>query len=215
MAGIARLVFASLLILAPVPALTAGVPFDRSWKEQGFFRFFSNDYVLRGDRMGIVSDGTVSVIWRPLEDTLKDAGQASWRWQVTEGVAPTNLTRKGGDDRNIALYFVFVDAETAETLSRRSARKLLRNPNTRALVYVWGGAHEEGAILPSPYSPALRTKILRTAETGTFDEKVDLLADFRRAFGEEPGVLVGLAVTADSDDTDGRIQAQIGGLQIR
>ena len=209
-----RIIAIISLLVMPLSAVASAVKFDDTWKEQGFFRFFSNDYTLQGDRMGIVSDGTVSIIWRPLDDTLADAGSASWRWQVSQGVVPTDLTKKGGDDRNIALYFVFVDPETAKTLNRNSARRLLRNKNTRALVYVWGGEHARGTFLGSPYSRALRTKILRGAETGTFNENVDLKADFRRAFGEEPGVLVGLAITADSDDTDGIIQAQIGRMVI-
>ena len=210
-----RIVAIISLMVMPLSAIASAVAFDDTWKEQGFFRFFSsNEYTLQGDRMGIVSDGTVSIIWRPLDDTLGDASEASWRWQVTQGVGPTDLTQRGGDDRNIALYFVFVDEETAKTLNRNSARRLLRNDSTRALVYVWGGEHKRGTILGSPYSNALRTKILRGAETGTFNESVDLKADFRRAFGEEPGVLVGLAVTADSDDTDGIIQAQIGRMVI-
>ena len=50
--------------------------------------------------------------------------------------------------------------------------------------------------------------------TGRFAERVDLVRDFQRAFGEAPGVLVGLAVTADSDDTDGEIRARISDLRI-
>lgn len=203
------------LLLTPLTIAASPVAFDSAWKEQGFFRFFNNEYTLRGDSLGIVSDGTVSVIWRPIDGSLANAANASWRWQVTQGVVPTDLTQKGGDDRNIALYFVFVDPETAKTLNRNSARRLLRNKDTRALVYVWGGEHARGTIMGSPYSAALRAKILRGAETGTFNESVDLKADFRRAFGEDPGVLVGLAITADSDDTDGVIQAQIGGIDLK
>jgi hypothetical protein len=44
---------------------------------------------------------------------------------------------------------------------------------------------------------------------------VNLDRDFVRAFGDMPKVLVGLAVTADSDDTDGKILAAIQDLQIR
>ncbi|MEO1307740.1 MAG: DUF3047 domain-containing protein, partial [Pseudomonadota bacterium] len=134
-----------------VAAQAEPVPFDRTWKEQGFLRLFSNDYRLQGRSLGVVSDGTVSVIWRPVDAALNTAQGASWRWQVAEGVPPTDLTKKGGDDRNLALYFVFVDAETAAQLTRTSARKLLRDRNTKALVYVWGGAHQQGAVLPSPY----------------------------------------------------------------
>lgn len=209
------LIFIALgIAIGTAPALSAQVPFDGAWKEQGFFRLFGNDYRLRGDQLDVASDGTVSVIWRPLDEALGGAGTASWRWAVSKGVEATDLTRKGGDDRNLAIYFVFVDEVTARTLSRNSARKLLRNPDTRALVYVWGGAHPRGAILPSPYADGLRTKVLRGPGTGTFFERVDLDADYRRAFGAAPGVLVGLAITADSDDTDGEIRAAIRDLRI-
>lgn len=192
----------------------APVSFDGQWKEQGFLRLWKNDYSFRGTQLDVVSDGTVSLVWRPVENALRGATRASWRWRVTEGVAPTDLTKKGGDDRNLALYFVFVDEATAATVSAGSARKLLGNPNTRALIYVWGGDHAKGAILPSPYHPGLRTKVLRTGSEGTFAENVDLAADFRRAFGASPGVLVGLGVSADSDDTDGFVRASIADLQL-
>ena len=91
-----------------------------------------------------------------------------WEWSVTQGVKGTDLTRRGGDDRNLALYFIFVDPQTASTLGRTTARKLLRDPNTRALVYVWGGNHAKGALLNSPYSTGLKSKILQTAQTGNF-----------------------------------------------
>lgn len=205
----------SLATLMPLSAAQAqSVAFDRAWKEQGFLRLFTNDYSFRGTQLDVVSNGTVSLVWRPVDGGLQGASRAAWRWRVTESVAPTDLTRKGGDDRNLALYFVFVDAASAAELSGANARKLLSNPNTRALIYVWGGNHSPGAILPSPYHPGLRTKVLRTASDGTFSENVDLAADYRRAFGEPKGVLVGLGVSSDSDDTDGRVRASIADLRL-
>lgn len=206
--------FSLAMAVASVPAVAMQVPFDNAWKEQGLLRLFSNDYRLRGRQLDVISDGTVSVIWRPVDSSMGDANRASWKWAVRQGVGPTDLTRKGGDDRNLAIYFVFVDEATARTLDRSSARKLLTDPATRALVYVWGGDRARGTFLPSPYSNGLRTKVLRGPGTGSFAERVDLDADFRRAFGASPGVLVGLAITADSDDTDGEIRAAISDLRI-
>ncbi|MEM7718780.1 MAG: DUF3047 domain-containing protein [Pseudomonadota bacterium] len=201
-------------VLAATTATASPVPFDRAWKEQGFLRLWTNDYSFRGRQLDVVSNGTVSLVWRPVEGDLQTATTAMWRWRVTEGVPPTDLTQKGGDDRNLALYFVFVDEESARRLTGGNARQLLRNPNTRALIYVWGGNHSPGAILQSPYHSGLRTKVLRTGTDGTFSESVDLAADYRRAFGDAPGVLVGLGVSADSDDTDTTVRASIADLQL-
>jgi hypothetical protein len=44
---------------------------------------------------------------------------------------------------------------------------------------------------------------------------VDLLADHQRAFGETPLSLVGLAVSADSDDTDTGIRARLSNLVLK
>lgn len=211
-----NLALAVLVAAQPSLALTGEVvPFDGSWKEQGFLRLFSNDYVQRGGQLDVVSDSTVSLLWRPLDRSQQSARAASWAWRVQEGVTPTDLTVKGGDDRNLAVYFVFVDPDRAEALAGGSARRILREGSARALIYVWGGKHSRGEILPSPFSSQLRTKILRGSGVGAHQETVDLVSDYRAAFGGPPGALVGLAVSADSDDTKGKIVASISNLSLR
>ena len=203
----------TLLAFAPTSAMEA-IPFDGSWTEQGFFRLFPNEYAQRGRQLDVVSDGAVSLLWRPVGKASRFASSASWSWSVGEGVSATDLTIKGGDDRNLALYFVFVDHDRAAALEGKGARRILNEESSRMLIYVWGGAHQIGAVLASPYSPRLRMKVLRSAETGQFRERVDLLRDFRFAFDHEPGVLIGVAVLADSDDTNGRIVASVSDLHL-
>ncbi len=191
------------------------ITFDGSWKEQGFFNFFSNDYIQSGDALGVRSDGTVSVLYRPVPQGSWSASKANWAWQVAEGVPATDLTQRGGDDRNLAMYFVFADQETAENLSKRSLRRLLRNKNIRVLAYVWGGHAARGDILPSPYLDTRGVTVIRRgAGLGAFSEQVDLDRDLRRAFGARPPALIGVAVSADSDDTDTKISATISGLRL-
>lgn len=193
----------------------APLTFDGSWREQGFFRLFSNDYVQRDAALDVISDGTVSILYRPVPTSEWNATKATWAWQVEEGVAPTDLTLRGGDDRNLAVYFVFADRETAEDLNPRRLRRLLRNPNIRVLAYVWGGDHTRGEFLPSPYLDTRGVTIIRRpAGTGSHGETVDLSADLTRAFGQRPEVLIGVAVSADSDDTDAKINARISGLTL-
>ena len=55
---------------------------------------------------------------------------------------------------------------------------------------------------------------MRQAGTGRASERVDLVADYARAFGGQRGALIGLAVSGDSDDTDSMITAEIGALTL-
>ncbi|TKZ15866.1 DUF3047 domain-containing protein [Shimia litoralis] len=210
-----RLSVAAFLCAVTLGSANAGpLLFDESWKEQGFFRFWSNDYLFLGHKLEVISDGTVSLVWRPLEPDLWNAKGARWTWEVREGVEGTNLRLRGGDDRNLAVYFVFTDPETANALTRNTARSLLRNQNTQALVYVWGGNQDSGSFLKSPYHPRLITRVLQPSKIGRHSEEVDLEADFRTAFGAEKGSLVGIGISADSDDTGGRILASIDNLEL-
>ena len=60
-----------------LPAQAAQVAFDDSWKEQRFSLFSSNDYGFDGDTLTVESDGTVSLAYSPLPDTLWSATTAA------------------------------------------------------------------------------------------------------------------------------------------
>ncbi|MDJ0858227.1 MAG: DUF3047 domain-containing protein [Dinoroseobacter sp.] len=209
------LILASAIALTSLPIAAEPIPFDGAWKTQRFSLFSSNTYRFKGSELDVLSDGSVSMAYVALDSSRWDARDAQWNWSVVEGVAATDLTRKGGDDRNLALYFVFLPQAEAERLRGGSIRKLLGNEQARVLVYVWGGEHGRNQQLDSPYLGARgKTVVLRNAGTGTHREDVDLARDYQRAFGSQVEALVGLAVSADSDDTDGAIRARIAGLRL-
>lgn len=204
------------LALAAAPAAAQPVAFDGAWQENGLLRLRTNDYALQGDRLGVVSNGTVSILYRrfgPGDPRMAD--RASWDWAVQRSVPATDLTRKGGDDRNLAVYFVFVPEGEAAALEGQPLRRLLNAQSARVLVYVWGGQAAAGSVLPSPYlGDRGRTIVLQPAGTGQAQASVDLSADLQRAFGSRPGVLLGVAVSADADDTDSRVEASVANLRL-
>ncbi|MEM8580853.1 MAG: DUF3047 domain-containing protein [Pseudomonadota bacterium] len=209
------LFLALALALATPPVSAEPVPFDGAWKTQRFSLFSSNTYRFNGSELDVLSDGSVSMAYMALDPSRWSARDAEWNWSVVESVAATDLTRKGGDDRNLALYFVFLPEAEAKSLRGGNIRKLLGNEQARVLVYVWGGDHGRRQQLDSPYLGTRgKTVVLRNAGTGTHRENVDLARDYQRAFGGEVEALVGLAISADSDDTDGAIRARIAGLRL-
>lgn len=212
-----RLAFVSALIAAQATAAFAGpISFAKGWQEQRLSLFTSNDYAF-GANLGLVSNGSVSIAWTRLGRADWGASGASWNWTVDQSVPATNLAKKGGDDRNISLYFVFVPESMAPKLEGANIRSLLGNKDVRIIQYAWGGNHGKGQVIASPYGPRGQgvTIALRQAGTGSHRESVDLAADYGRAFGGEKGALIGLAVSGDSDDTNSVIKAAIGTLTLR
>lgn len=212
-----RFLLSTLLAIAVAAPVSAGtVSFADGWQEQRLSLFSSNDYSF-GQDLGLVSEGAVSIAWARVKPDDWNTAGASWSWRVDQSVPATDLSLKGGDDRNISLYFVFVPESIAPSLQDAGIRALLGNADVRIMQYAWGGNHTRGQVIPSPYAPPGQgvTIALRQAGTGAFSENIDLAADYARAFGGEKGALVGLAVSGDSDDTDSVIRAAIGSLTLR
>ncbi|HSP25296.1 MAG TPA: DUF3047 domain-containing protein [Saliniramus sp.] len=219
--------FASLALPHSVRAEPVSVPFGPSLEQAGWealtFRWISEtQYVATDvDTLGVVAEGSSSVISKRLPEQAFDATRASWRWRVDESAPATDLSQKGGDDRALAIYFAFAPESDRASAADGGAnlRNLLLTGRGQLLVYVWGGEGARGEMLQNPYTRGRGVYIIqRPASTGTgswLSEEVDLRADFARAFGGQPGVLVGVAVASDSDDTESRNVAAIADLMVR
>lgn len=204
------------LALLATPLAAGPVSFASGWQEQKLSLFSSNDYRF-GNTLSMVSDGSVSIAWTRLPQSEWGASAASWAWTVEQSVPATDLSRKGGDDRNISVYFVFVPEAVAPSLAGAGIRSLLGRDDVRVIQYAWGGNHGRGTVIRSPYgTPGTGVTIpLRQAGTGSHSESVNLANDYARAFGGSKGALIGMAVSGDSDDTDSVIRAAVGNMSLR
>ena len=86
-----------------------------------------------------------------------------------------------------------------------------------SIMYVWDNRHPAGTVIPNPYTGRIRQIVV---ESGTdrlnqwvdFDRDVD--ADFRKAFGEAPGQMIGLGLMTDSNNSGAAITAWYGPLEL-
>ena len=207
--------FAFILTVSSNIASAEQVYFGDGWREQRFSLFDSNDFELGGDTLNVRSNKTVSILWTSLPSSMWGGRQARWDWAVELSVPPTDLAQKGGDDRNLSIYFVFLPEEATQKTARNGLSALLGNSDARVLMYLWGGDHSRGQVLPTPYLGARGgSLILQGAGVGAATEEVDLATDYRRVFAGEPQNLVGIAVSSDSDDTGTEVVASISNFYI-
>ncbi len=204
---------AVLMLALSVPAAAADIGFGddlhaAGWRDLTFRNYAATQYRAEDGGLSILAEQSSSMLYRQLARENLSPRRARWSWRVDEGVGPTDLTKKGGDDAPAALYFVFADEKTAERLAVEapSMLRILGARKATTLVYVFGGA--ETGPLKSPYlAGRSQSIVLRTAMSARgewFSEDVDLAADHARAFGAPPARLIAVAVSSDSDDTGGR-----------
>ena len=166
----------------------------------------------------LTADESVSIAFFNLGTDLKTAPNLSWQWQVKTPIINTNITNKGGDDRSLVVYVAFPyqpeEASFGEKL-KRSAIEALKGKDTpgRLLSYVWAGGAKKGSVVENPYTGEYGVYIfLRgpSASSGEwYEEKVDVRADFIKAFGYEPAAPIYVAIGGDNDDTGKPISASV------
>ena len=169
----------------------------------------------------VVSEDSVSTLYKPVHVDIKQRPLLTWRWRVDEPAPATDLSAKGKDDCSLAVYVGFpYDPDEASFLDRLK-RPLVEawageNAPGRVLRYVFCGRHQRGEVVASPYlGSAGFMRVLRPTDSPTgewFTEQVDLAADYRLAFGEAPPDPTQLAIQADTDNTQSASRALVADL---
>ena len=158
---------------------------------------------------------------------LNSNATLAWRWRVDEFVQDANLRTRAGDD-GAAKVCVFFDFPTDKLpVSERTRLALARKATgedvpSEAVCYVWDNKEAKGTALTNAFTKRVRMIVLESgpaSKPGTWvAERRNLLADYRRAFGDEAGDtapdIVAVAISADSDNTHGHGVAYFSDLDL-
>lgn len=214
-----------LLAILPIAAATAGdggSPDSAGWKLWSLSSVPATRFTDLGDgRIDVVADSSFGLLYRSLGPEERARRRLLWRWRVDTTIPPTDLSRRGGDDRPLAVHVWFPDTDSGllSRFGRSLAHSLAGVPLTgKVLTYVWGGALPRETLLPNPYFEGDGVLIvLRGATDATGEwrgEAVDIAADFRRAFGRPAPAPTHIAISADTDDGRGKAAGSIDGLRF-
>jgi len=138
----------------------------------------------------------------------------AWRWKVESFVEGADLRTKSGDDgaAKVCVFFDFpadrlsVGERTKLALAKSSTGESVP---TQTLCYVWDVKESKGSEFDNAFTKRIRMDVLESGATnkagGWLNERRNLLADYKRAFGAEAGDtvpdVVGVAIQADADNT--------------
>ncbi len=179
------------------------------------------EFTERGrDSIAVSAENAVAFLYRPVGDGMAPKRRLLWSWRVDRAAPPTDLSRAPGDDRSLAVHLVFpVDEDRLPFWERMeiALTRFVAPPLAgKVLTYVWGGTHPTGTLLTNPYLKGQgHIIVLRSGDEPVGQwlmEEIDFVADFQKAFGYRPPAPAIIAISADSDDTGGRIIGTVTGL---
>lgn len=154
------------------------------------------------------SEGSMSLLGRPVSVDLARTPVLCWRWRVDAPLQAADMSRKSGDDYAARLYVSLALPEADKSLGLRAQLRIARTiwgPSVpdAAINYVWDNRNAVGTERPNAYTDRTTMVVLRSGATdagGWVQERRHVGRDAARLYGAS-ATPVQLAVTADTDNT--------------
>jgi hypothetical protein len=132
-----------------------------------------------------------------------------WRWRIENVYEKGNAAEKAGDDYPIRVYIIFKynpdDATFGERITYGLAKTFYGEyPPHSSLNYIWGNKPQEKKIITSTYTDRAKMIVMESGEEKAntwVDEEVNILEDYKKAFGQSPPSTASIAIMNDSDNT--------------
>jgi hypothetical protein len=199
---------------------------QQGWQHQNFpskrHTIYRADTKQGREAVRAQSDRAMSVMRKALRVEPADLGQVHFSWLTQANLLQADMAVRDGDDAVVRVVLTFEGDRSRFSLRNQMlselAMSLTGEPLPYAsLMYVWCNTRQTGEIITNPRTDRIRKLVVEsgTANLGKWlDYQRDIRADYIRAFGEEPGALIGMALMTDTDNTQSKATAWYGPISF-
>jgi hypothetical protein len=204
-----------------------GGPPPAEWKHLQLASFKNNtDYSLAVEDGVVVlraaAHNSASFLATPADFDPHDFPMLSWRWKVAQGIPTANTAEQSKEDAPVRVMVAFDGDVSKLPVKDRLAASAARSISGQALpyatlMYVWGGKVVVDSITPSSRSSRIKMLAVAADDQGLGrwqSYSRNLVDDFKRAFGEEPGKVNSIQIMSDTDNTGADAQAYYGDISV-
>ena len=146
----------------------------------------------------------------------------SWRWKVSNVYRKGDSRTREGDDYPARLYVMFTYDPDRASLGKKLQYQLARTvygqyPPDSSISYIWDNQATGKPFIVNAYTGEARMIPVSagSALINTWQEyTVDIVRDYRLAFGQDPPPMATLAVMSDSDNTRESARAWIQYIRL-
>lgn len=218
---------AETILVGEFSVETPGANLPQGWKPLTFPKIKQHTaYTLIDDAGKTIvkaeSNRAASGLTRELEVELKATPYLSWSWKIGNVVTKSDPTRKEGDDYAARIYVTFKYDPSRLSVWQRTkyrAAKLIYGeyPPHAGISYIWDARLPPETGRRNAYTDRLHMIVVESGETNVgrwMSYRRNIIEDYRKAFGEEPPPLSGIAIMTDTDNTGESATAHYGDITL-
>ncbi len=166
-----------------------------------------------------VSEASASGLIKPVAIDPKEYPIVRWRWKVDNVLQRSDVALKEGDDYAARLYITFEYEPDrvgfGKKLKFKAGQVIFGDIPIGALNYIWETKVPVGTIIDNAYTDFAKMIVVESGpqKVGIWvDEERNIYEDYKRAFGEEPPMINGVAIMSDTDNTKEQVTAYYGDI---
>ena len=203
-----------------------GIPTD--WNPLTFKKIERlTDYTLvkDGDTVVVkaVANASASGLVRKIRINPDEYPVVQWHWKVGNILKKADVNRKAGDDYPARIYITLEYDPSRVSFFEKMKYETIRlfygqYPPLAAINYIWEGRAPVETIVPNPYTNRAMMIVVESGEEKINQwvcEERDILEDYRKAFGEPPPMVSGVAIMTDTDNTGESATAYYGDILFK
>ena len=216
----------TVLDVAKFSANQAGSGLPEGWKPLTFKKVpnpTTYELVKDGEAVVVkaVSQASASGLTKEVKIDPKEYPIVQWRWKVENVLKHSDVGRKDGDDYPARLYITFAYDSDKVSFSRKlkfkAGQVIFGDIPIGALNYIWDSKTPVGTIVENAYTDFAQMIVVESGaeKVGTWvEESRNIYEDYKKAFGEEPSMINGVAIMSDTDNTEESAVAYYGDIQF-
>jgi Protein of unknown function (DUF3047) len=168
------------------------------------------------------SDASASMLRQTVRVEASQLSSVKFSWKVPALIDGADM-RSGDKSDSPARVVLAFEGDRSKFSARDAmlaelALSLTGEPMPYAtLMYVWTGDGDVDSVLKSARTDRIRKLVVEAGPSRLgqwLEYERDVRADFVKAFGEEPGALVGVGIMSDTDNTRGQARAWFGPVSL-
>lgn len=144
-----------------------------------------------------------------------------WRWKIDNLLKTSDVTRKDGDDYPARLYITFEydpdKVSFGKKLKFKAGQIIFGDIPIAALNYIWDSKTRIGTFVDNAFTDFAKMIVVESGsqKVGQWvEESRNVYEDYKKAFGEDPPWINGVAIMTDTDNTKERAVAYYGDIQF-
>lgn len=182
------------------------------------------EWVRDGDEVVLhaVADRAASGVAHPVAIDVRKTPLMAWRWKVAGLIPDADVRVAAHEDSPVRILLGFDGDRSKLTPIERMQHAIWKQivghePPYATLAYVWSNDLAADTLIDSPHTRRIQLIVASTGarSVGSWQSLArDVRADFRRAFGEAPGMLISISIVTDTDDTRSHAEAWYGDIRF-